>query len=510
MNNILIVDDEYLSRNKLRYIIDYRSFGFNIIGEATNGKEAIDFISSNPVDVVFTDVAMPEIDGIMLSKYIREHFPRIKVVIMSNYSDFDYIKQAFSANVSDYFLKHELTRDKMQGLLNSLQSQIKTSDNVSSFEESIRNEELHRSRIIHALSGSSSDFVCPNSLVLLIQIDSKRLCTPIYTKEEIDIIYQNISNLIAQAVGSINDYVIFRNDDVIVSYLSFDESMSEIKIMHEINQYIRSITYSIYKLFKFNTLLSISRLSDTNYPLHQCYEEAVQMLHSSPFAGKTASGQDSVLIDSQIYNLPIKQEKQLLNALSGLSTVHICQCLDEIFSAIDDGTPTNILIGDLISIATKFCSDTGISFPDMPIPNLNLPLNLQLDWCKNMFTTIINTCMSAESGQLHSEYTQSVIKYIEKNYSNNILLKDIAKHIGISEQYLSTVFKKDLGKSPSDYLTEFRIEQAKELLEQNKLNLKEIYSQVGFNSYNYFFTVFKKLTGLTPNAYKKGKRKTCH
>lgn len=184
----------------------------------------------------------------------------------------------------------------------------------------------------------------------------------------------------------------------------------------------------------------------------------------------------------------------------------LTECLEDVFSNIEPNTSTDILIGDLVSIAIKFCSDFNITFPEIPPLEQEFSLKLQLDWCKSMFSNVINTYITSKNLQRHSWYIQGVISYIEKNYSKNISLKDMADHIGISEQHLSSVFKDEIGKSPSNYLTEYRIERAKSLLEQNEINLKRLYSEVGFNSYNYFFTVFKKYTGFTPEEYRKSRK----
>lgn len=106
MYNILIVDDEYLARNKLHFLLDWNKYGFQILGEASTAEDAIAFIRENHVDVVFADVYMQDMDGIQLEEYINKNYPDISVVIFSNYSDFNYVKSAFSANVIDYVLKY--------------------------------------------------------------------------------------------------------------------------------------------------------------------------------------------------------------------------------------------------------------------------------------------------------------------------------------------------------------------------------------------------------------------
>lgn len=500
MHNILIVDDEYLSRNKISFLLNYEQYGFRIIGEATNGKEAVEFLKTHPVNAVFTDVAMPEMDGIELAKYIKGNFPDIKVVIMSNYSDFDYIRQAFSANAVDYILKHTLTAESMHEILKALDDKITSSELPSSYLKSLREEEQYRNKIINAVTAEDSGFSPVNALVLLLKIDSDKLRTPIYSPQEIDMLYQNICNLVSQTIKDVGNYVIFLNSDMIVSYLPFDPDMSEVDIMHIINLYIQQITAAVYKFFNFNVLWGISCLSSEEYSLNHCYKEAQAMLEHKPLIGKR---KPYPALDSSAFTLSINQEKQILSALSDLNMDQLNSYLEDIFSTLNPNSTPEILIGDLVSIAVKFCSDYDIPFPDIPSPESATDSNMRLKWCKDMFSRVIGDYLKKKNIQRHSRYTQSVIAYIEKNYSKNISLKDIAKHIGITEQHLSTVFKDETGKTLLNYLTEYRIDKAKELLEKDDINLKQLYSEVGFNSYNYFFTVFKKTVGRTPETYRK-------
>ena len=101
-----------------------------------------------------------------------------------------------------------------------------------------------------------------------------------------------------------------------------------------------------------------------------------------------------------------------------------------------------------------------------------------------------------------NEYVQLAMEYIQENYTKDISRQDIAEHLKINDQYLSRIFKSLTGKTITTYITECRIEQAKNLLQQGDINLKYLYSAVGFNDYNYFFVVFKKQVGMTPIQYK--------
>ena len=92
---VLIVDDESILRNGLKHLCNWEDEGFKLIGEASNGKEALEIIEEKEPNIVITDLIMPEIDGIELSRIIKNKYPRIKVLVLSNVSEFDYVKESF-------------------------------------------------------------------------------------------------------------------------------------------------------------------------------------------------------------------------------------------------------------------------------------------------------------------------------------------------------------------------------------------------------------------------------
>ena len=93
MYKVLLVDDEILVREAISAKIEWGHLGFELVGDCENGKAAIEFLKENPVDVVLTDICMPYLDGMGLSKYIYENMPQTRIIIFSGYSDFEYAKQ---------------------------------------------------------------------------------------------------------------------------------------------------------------------------------------------------------------------------------------------------------------------------------------------------------------------------------------------------------------------------------------------------------------------------------
>ena len=126
MYKVLLVDDEILVRQAISAKIQWNSLGFELTAHCENGRQAIEFLEKNPVDVVLTDIYMPHVDGMELSRYLYENFPQVQIIIFSGYGDFEYAKQALQYKVSEYILKpvtaKELsevlgrTREKLDGL----------------------------------------------------------------------------------------------------------------------------------------------------------------------------------------------------------------------------------------------------------------------------------------------------------------------------------------------------------------------------------------------------------
>lgn len=120
MIRVLLVDDEFLVCTYLRQLIDWEANGCRIVGQAGNGTQAVEKINALKPDLVFLDVNMPEMDGIELIRYIHAEHPSIKVVMLSSYSDYHYVRETMKFGASDYILKHELNPEELTGLLKQL------------------------------------------------------------------------------------------------------------------------------------------------------------------------------------------------------------------------------------------------------------------------------------------------------------------------------------------------------------------------------------------------------
>ncbi len=124
MIRVMIVDDEYIMRQGLKYMIDWGKEGFEIVGEATNGKEALQLMESLEPHIVITDIVMPQLDGVDFSEALHNLYPQVQIIILSGYDKFEYVKQTLLNGAVDYVLKPTLTPEELLAVLEKATGRI--------------------------------------------------------------------------------------------------------------------------------------------------------------------------------------------------------------------------------------------------------------------------------------------------------------------------------------------------------------------------------------------------
>lgn len=122
---VLVVDDDKLARKGLISIMDWKKYGFEVVGDVQNGRKALEFLKDNEVDIVFTDIDMPEIDGIELMKMCKKEYPEVKFVVFSMYEDFRYAQSALRLGALDYISKISFEGDECDRILELVERKYK-------------------------------------------------------------------------------------------------------------------------------------------------------------------------------------------------------------------------------------------------------------------------------------------------------------------------------------------------------------------------------------------------
>ena len=123
MYRILLVDDEILVRDAIRENIDWKAMDCELVGDCDNGKAAAEFVQTHPVDIVLTDILMPYMDGMELSRFLHENYPDIVIVIFSGFGEFEYAKKAIQYGVSEYMLK-PVTAMELRNVIGKMKEKV--------------------------------------------------------------------------------------------------------------------------------------------------------------------------------------------------------------------------------------------------------------------------------------------------------------------------------------------------------------------------------------------------
>ena len=170
-----------------------------------------------------------------------------------------------------------------------------------------------------------------------------------------------------------------------------------------------------------------------------------------------------------------------------------------------------MICAELINIVNRVARETGIDvkriYNDKDIPYSSIKkfetLTEMREWILKLYNKLSNLIGETKFNPDYSEYTKKAICYIQQNYKKNISLNEVAEYIGVNSSYLSRIFKEDCGVGFVEYLNNVRIDHAKQIIETNRMKLKDVVKEVGFNSYTYFFKVFKDVLNVTPVEYER-------
>lgn len=533
MLKVLIVDDDIVSRTNLKTLMDWEHHGFYITGEAENGLEAIKMMERETPDIVITDMSMPFMDGIQLIDHIEKHFPQVRIITLSAYDDFEYVRQSMKKGAVDYVLKHRLSADLMLEILKAAEQSVHERHEIDrelSISKSVQRREFLRRLLEGDIAGREE--ACEkwdalgfrpsreNLVVAVVEIDDFSFLEDKYSPAEMHkllMTFLDISGRILQESEKAEMIHLEKGKFAIV--LSLDQTNSQLYVYTRLHGALNRIRTEIPKYLNITACFGVSGVCRDVSDLPRAYREAEAMLEEKFYQGK-----NSIFMKERIGEkkeqgflvLDIREEKAILSALRNGDYESAEKRIDGIFAQISNLRPshksTQMICAELINIANKVSKDAGIGIAELyeseESPYQVIQKHETLEdlkaWVLGRYrklTDLIQDANVVEPAGPVSDITQKAIAYIRRHYDKDFSLADAAREAGVSPSYLSRLFKEECGMGFTEYLNRFRVERAKRLIEEGEMKLKEIVHNVGFNQYNYFFKVFKEMTGMTPHEY---------
>lgn len=467
MKKVMIVDDNYLSTEGIIKNINWERLDAEVIHVENNGESAIEAIKEVPVDLIISDIEMPDLDGISMSSQAIAINPMVKIILISAYDKFEYAKRAIRLGVCDYIEKPL----DYGYLTEKIEHAFRTIDREN------RNMELLK---------QSRPVLTEKFLLDLLQENFSVFDTVYFVKE-----FSGIICILAQNTNNPNHFF---------------------QVIHK----IVSTFIDTYKNGVLQLNFGIGTIVDSVWNLHISFENASHALkyrfffpHQNIFDAKEAMGKEFSLL-----SFSDSREEELIQLICQKNTQAIEQWLHNFFQELSQKCYTkNILfirIYSLLGRILKFLYELNIDTSDLE--NKIISVYNQFDqfstyeqfyqWMNDLCILVCQK-LDTSLNSYHNQLCELVQSYIIENFEDNALcLNDIAKHANVSPAYLSALYKKNCGQSISDTISSCRIDKACQYLTKSNLSLKEISTRCGYTNQYYFSNSFKKKLGVSPSVYR--------
>lgn len=511
---VLIVDDEILVRQGIKHLLHWEQEGFQIVGEASNGKEALEQIERMQPHIVITDIVMPVMGGAELTRVIKSQFPEIEVIILSSFGEFDYVRSTFQSGVADYILKPKLEAEQLLDILKRTARKIPS----LKLEESNDDGSLSIKIVIDKLISGyevDDDFkditaAFPYPSYILLGADLKQL--PSKSKNQ-----HTASQWMAKIAAEFDSGL----DHAVYYPVPTDPNMVVVLVNMDKSEWDR-FTFIVRKLAAWTRNQqpeigwTVGEAFSDLRQLGMNFREGFLKINAYRFFLPTSN---NLIVYGE---LPKQSEEVAKFNMTRFTEQMNRQQFEEAFQE---------LLRYVQAASNHYQTDVFEfkSFLGNIIFNITIVLGrLELDM-KNLeeakyayFKSIGEASHVSEAIRLLETFiqeTNAVIKtkrsmggnpnmtmlldYIHEHYAEPLSLTEIAKHFHFNPSYLSSYFTSHNKEGFSEYLNKIRVEKAADLLKQDFASISEISGKVGYSDHSYFTKVFKKLTGISPSQYKK-------
>lgn len=532
---VFLVEDEYIVREGIKNNIDWEKNGYDFCGEASDGELAFPMISEKRPDIVITDIRMPFMDGIELSRMIKEEYPEIKIIILSGHEEFEYAKAAIQIGVEEYLLK-PINGDELLQVVNRVAQKIKEeneSRETLQEGEGDENFEYAKRQLLSSLiddNASLSDAMeqgkkihlnlmaqCYNIMMLKLQRKNKEQGF----SQRILELYKTMEDTLKEQDGQSIMFDRAPEGKVILFMGSGEEEIR--RNMDVFAGQFREILPEYEDVTYFGSAgVPVMRLRE----LGESYEAA-----SHGFSYRFLTEPNQIVDNHTVFDQTRNEKKfscsigsvdiqnldkqKIESFLKGGEMDEIHFFVEEYMKNTGDAGKNSMIfrqyiVMDMFFAASHFLTQITDGREQLGEPfespeqmqKIVSDLEATVVYIKELFTKVMQV-RDAQTTEHNSDVVENAKKYISENYHDEELtLNTVAHEVNVSPNHLSAMFSQKTGQTFVKYLTDVRMHRAKELLKCTSKRSNEICEEVGYRDPHYFSHLFKKNVGCSPIQYR--------
>jgi len=531
MYKVFLVEDEIIVREGIRNSIPWEKTAYNLAGEAPDGEMALAMIQDIKPDILITDIRMPFIDGLSLSRIVKKTLPWIKIVIISGHDEFEYAREALSLGVEEYLLKPVSSQDMLKTLdkiaarideekekllsIENLKAQVRSSADIlrDKWLSDFMNGRIPATEAIEKGREFNIDLLSRSYIIAVIAVlsgEKEAQLTPVKK------IFQSIME---QYSGSIWFAEHEKRFVLLLKETAADSITGKTSTLEEsVYAIAQAFKYEVERNTNCKITAGIGTPAERIGEVPKSYQSALKAADYGINHG-LAQIADSSLFSSSVgekfgfSEFPDITGDIFLTKLRYAAKKDIDTIIKEYTKTLEsnfDEMSAYFIFGEVVVTAAKIVEDMGGDLKEITpfslekgvVRSFVVSRNIFMEKLRALLTAVIEYRDSRTGGRYQSVIVKAK-EYIDRNFaSGDISLHSTASYVGISPNHLSTVFAQETGENFIDYLTRVRLEKAKQLLRNTAMKSADIAFETGFNDPHYFSYIFKKNIGVSPREYR--------
>lgn len=547
MVKVYLVEDEIIIRQSIKNSIDWEKEGYEFVGDASDGELALPVILKEKPDILITDIRMPFMDGLELSRMVKAELPDIKIVILSGYDDFEYAKQAIKIGVAEYLLKPVSSAVLLEHLSEIAEKVRNEREDLALkkvyYQEMQENEELIKMKFLGELISGKLSLAdaMEKGKRFHMNLSGPFYRIILFKFIQEDRVKAGQSEDLARAYAAVGNYVdglkdAFRFQRGVEGWAFLLTSVEE-DMEAQTERFIEGLKEVIAPFEALTWFGGIGSEAARLRELRYSFREA-----DKAFAGRFVQEPNQIIsveqlnyeqldneFDANIFG-EINQFDQIITRfLSSGSLEEVESFVGALFTEISEDHFRSLMIrqyiimniyATVLTFCKKLRKDAGVDGEaagqmeslreNEEILKRAVSTAESVDDIKAYIGTLLDHAIELRntvSGRRYSDIIQTAKKRIEQDYmSEDISLNSVAAEVCMSPSYFSSVFSKEMGKTFIEYLTEVRMEKAKQYLACSSMKTSEISYEVGYKDPHYFSYIFKKTQGCTPKEYRAARK----